>query len=88
MPGTACRIEHDTCVVLLMTCPADVLLDTRVPLLGFPKMVWFVETIVTVAPVGPDGAGASELSSCDLTCSIDKRVTSFVASTVTVRVGR
>jgi hypothetical protein len=31
-------------------------------------MVWFVDVIVTVEPTALDGAGADELSSCELTC--------------------
>ena len=62
------RRAGNTCVVLLMTCAGVVWLDTSVPLTGFPTTVWLVEVMMTVALSASAGAGASELSSCELTC--------------------
>ena len=63
------RRAGNTCVVLLMTCAGVVWLDTSVPFTGSPTTVWLVEEMMTVAPSASAGAGASELSSCELTCS-------------------
>ena len=46
-------------MVLLTTCNGAVLLDTSVPLLGSPMMVWLVEVMVTVELSELAGADAS-----------------------------
>ena len=60
-------------MVLFTTCPGVVWLDSSVPLVGSPMIVWLVVMMVTVEPGALAGADASELSSWELTCSSPAR---------------